>query len=227
MIMKTKFNKNTASLYIGDILVVAELHIGIEKELSLKGITVPSQTHKMLKNLLKIAKRTKSQSLMILGDFKHNLPMMSWQEQNEIPMFIEELKKVFKDITVVKGNHDVGLEDLARDKKSDIKIEKEVLIEDIGFIHGHAFPSKELMEKSKVILAGHVHPEYELKTRVESIHPKKAWFIGECEFHGIKRKLIIVPAFNDLVGGAEEEGERFLKHCEIKEVILLDLTRIK
>lgn len=225
--MKIKFNKNTSSLSIDRLLVVADLHIGIEKELSLRGITVPSQTHKMLKNLLKLAKRTKSQSLMILGDFKHNIPLISWQEQNEIPIVIEELKKVFKSITVIKGNHDTGLEGLARDKKSEIKIEKELLYGDIGFIHGHAFPSRELMEKSKVIIAGHVHPEYKLKTRVESVHSKKAWFMGECEFHGIKRKLIIVPAFNEFVGGAESEGEKFLKHGEIKEVLLLDLTRIK
>ncbi|MDD5417504.1 MAG: metallophosphoesterase [Candidatus Nanoarchaeia archaeon] len=226
MIMKVRFNKNTASFCIGKTLIVADMHIGVEKELRRRGITVVSQTSKMLEKLIKIGKRTKSQSLMILGDFKHSIPLISWQEQNEIPFFIEKLSSVFKEIIIVRGNHDAGLEDLARKEKVKVKIIKEQALGGFGFIHGHAFPSKEMMSKVKIIIAGHVHPEYKLRDRVESITPNKAWFIGECEFHGVKKKIILVPAFNELVGGAGESTEKFMKHVDIKEVLLLDLTKM-
>ena len=53
-------------------LVIADLHIGIERELYRSGINIPSQTKKIFDRLLKLIADHSPDRIVLLGDVKHN-----------------------------------------------------------------------------------------------------------------------------------------------------------
>src|SRR3989338_205835 len=62
----TMFLRNFPALVINDCLVIADVHIGITKELYHQGIAVPAQTKKMIDTLHKLKKTTQTKNLAIL-----------------------------------------------------------------------------------------------------------------------------------------------------------------
>ena len=70
------------------VLVAADLHLGLEHELWLGGVSIPSQTEKILARLQGYVAEIKPDRLLLLGDLKHNVPKTSWQEKREIPGFL-------------------------------------------------------------------------------------------------------------------------------------------
>ena len=54
--------------------MAADLHLGLEHELWLGGVSIPSQTEKILARLLGYLAEIKPDRLLLLGDIKHNVP---------------------------------------------------------------------------------------------------------------------------------------------------------
>ena len=73
------------------VLVAADLHLGLEHELWLGGVSIPSQTEKILARLQGYVAEIVPDRLLLLGDLKHNVPKTSWQERREIPDFLRRL----------------------------------------------------------------------------------------------------------------------------------------
>jgi metallophosphoesterase superfamily enzyme len=73
------------ALTIGKALVVADLHIGKEHVLSKQGVMIPSQTRVIEEKLVYLIEKCGVGELIILGDFKHNIPSTSMHEYKEIP----------------------------------------------------------------------------------------------------------------------------------------------
>ncbi|RLI29586.1 MAG: phosphoesterase [Candidatus Hecatellales archaeon] len=146
-------------------LVVADLHLGFEFELSEKGISLPSQTGRLKERLLKILDETEASSLIILGDFKHTIPKVSLQEWRDIPLFLEEVGRKASKIRLVLGNHDGGIEVFAGEKL-EVHPSRGILLEagnvKVGLFHGHAWPSPKLFEASYWII-GHNHPAVQFR----------------------------------------------------------------
>jgi metallophosphoesterase superfamily enzyme len=94
------------------VLVAADLHLGLEYELWLGGVSIPSQTEKILAALQGFLAEIKPDRLLLLGDIKHNVPKTSWQEKREIPEFLRRLCARAK-VEIVPGNHDSNLADMA------------------------------------------------------------------------------------------------------------------
>lgn len=208
--MKPMFVKDYPSLFIREIkaLVIADLHIGIEYELKKSGINIPQQIAKMKKEIDKLIKKTKAKHLIILGDIKHIVPGISYQEEKDIPEFLNQLKNEIK-VSICLGNHDTYIKDIAPhgiyiyDSKG-FKLKK------YGFAHGHAWPSKELMSCNYLIIS-HSHPVLHLVDKLGYKIIKPVWIKCKLNKEKIKEKykikntgklnLIIVPAFNKLLGG--------------------------
>jgi putative SbcD/Mre11-related phosphoesterase len=205
-----KFLRDHPALFISSrkILVIADLHIGIEHELYEKGIIIPPQAEKFQKIIEKLIAITKAKSLIVLGDIKHEVPGLSFREEREIPKLFKSLTKKVK-IICCKGNHDTYLEKiLPREVK--IFSSKGFKIGEYGFFHGHAWPSKKLMQ-CNYLLMGHVHPVVQLEDKFGYSIIEQVWVRGEIFKDKIKKKygikktgrleLIIFPAFNRLLGG--------------------------
>ncbi len=235
--MKIKFLDDCA-LFIKNSLVIADLHIGIEYEMFKNGIVIPSQVERLEKRIDSMIKKTKAKKLIILGDIKHKVPGITWQEYKEIPSFFKHFSKL--KVICVKGNHDSFLERLAP-KHVEIYSSKGFSFSEFAFLHGHAWPSKKLL-KCKYLIIAHVHPAIEFWSgRFRSVEP--CWLRCEIDKEKLEKKYgvesnlkhgIIMPAFNHLIGGMAFNSENFeplgplLKNKILKwenaEVYLLDGT---
>ncbi|MCX8207611.1 MAG: metallophosphoesterase [Methanothrix sp.] len=174
------------------VMVVADVHLGIEYELWLGGANVPSQTGKLLNRLLALMKAHEPDRLVMLGDLKHNVPRTSWQERVEVPDFIRRVSEI-ADVTVVPGNHDTGLRDLAAG--AEVCEPEGTVIDGIGYFHGHTWPGPEVLS-AKSIVTAHLHPSIRLVDPLGASRSERVWvraFSKESE-------IVIMPAFNPLCG---------------------------
>ena len=207
-ILKIQPIKDEPILFIEDkkILIIADLHIGIEKELREHGLNPMSQTEKMLKHLITICKKYKPNEIILLGDIKHNIPSTTFQERNDVKNFLEQIQKLSA-IHIIPGNHDGNIHKLSPENiiyhPSD-----GFILENIGFTHGHRWPSKDVMKCDQIITA-HTHPTVMLTDRLEYKSFEPCWLKGYFIKSKLKEKypsasnpeLLIIPAFNPLCGG--------------------------
>ena len=198
---------NKPALMIDDkILVIADLHIGIESGLREHGLNVSSQTDKMFDNLEKICKKYKPKKIVLLGDIKHNIPSSTISERKDVEKFLKNAKKLSK-IHIVVGNHDGFIKKLVPE---DITVypSQGFTIENIGFIHGHSWPKEEVIKSDQVIMA-HTHPTIMLTDRLGHKSFEPCWVDAKPNKKKIKEKyktektpkILIIPAFNPLCGG--------------------------
>ncbi|MCS4540967.1 MAG: metallophosphoesterase [Euryarchaeota archaeon] len=157
------------------ILVIADLHIGIEYELAQSGVSIPPQTEKNKQRLFNLIEKTKASKLILLGDIKHNVPGIAWQEFRDIPTLFEELTQRIK-IEIIPGNHDGDIEFLLPEnvKINDLKgtlIKNEKII---ALLHGHSWPSEELLN-SDLVIAGHYHPAIQFRDELGHRSTEPAW----------------------------------------------------
>jgi putative SbcD/Mre11-related phosphoesterase len=236
--MKIKFLTEPALLLEDRTLVVADLHIGLEYEIYKSGITIPSQLGKLEKRIDNIVKQNKVEHIIFLGDVKHNVPSISWQEQREIPEFLNHFSKL--KISIVKGNHDGNIERLVP-KEVDIYNSQGFKMKEFLLTHGQAWPSKNDIDAEYLIIS-HVHPAVEFWTdNFRSIEP--CWLKCDIDNEKLSKKYkiktnikqgIVMPSFNHLISGVAFNSEDFeplgpLLRNEImkwkkSEVYLLDGT---
>jgi putative SbcD/Mre11-related phosphoesterase len=218
------------------IMAIADLHIGWEMALSQRGIHVPSQTPKLLKKLTDLLSAYKPEKLLILGDVKHTVATAEIGEWQDIPDFFNELKRQIEDIIIIRGNHDGNLEPLLPEN---IKIlpATGTAIDEVGFFHGHRWPSPTLLGCKTLVMA-HVHPTIALRDPAGFRITRQVWVKIGCDKnqltqillkkHKIKTvenaeetlfkhyrirpktsQLFIMPSFNDFLGGRPLNERKF------------------
>jgi uncharacterized protein len=188
------------------VLVAADLHLGLEHELRLCGITIPSQTEKILSRLLAALEEIKPDRLLLLGDVKHNVPRTSWQEKREIPRFLNCLASRVP-VDIVLGNHDGDLADMAP-LGVRIRPSSGFVLDGVGYFHGHTWPDEKII-RAESLVAAHLHPAISLPDPLSRPRAKPVWARGRllgdatAQHYGLEleREIIIAPAFNSLLGG--------------------------
>ena len=188
------------------ILVTADLHLGLEHELWLGGISIPSQTEKILDRLLGFLAKIKPDRLLLLGDIKHNVPKTSWQEKMEIPKFLNRLCAQVL-VEIVPGNHDSNIADMAPEGVR-VRPSSGFVLDGVGYFHGHTWPDKKVMRAGSLV-AGHLHPAIRLPDPLGHSSSRPVWARTRLmsatmqEHYGFTKDsdIIIVPAFNILCGG--------------------------
>lgn len=193
------------------VLFAADIHLGLEHELWLGGISIPSQTGKILALLKRQITETRPDRLMILGDLKHNVPKTSWQERKEVPDFLRQLSAQLK-VEIVSGNHDSNLADMA---PLGVRIHPSsgIVREGRGYFHGHTWPDQKLMGACQLV-AAHLHPAIRLKDPLGHFQTHSVWVRAPVrseviiEHYGFDYtgEIIIIPAFNPLCGGLALNG---------------------
>jgi uncharacterized protein len=233
-------------------LVVADIHLGIEWDLYRSGINLPSQMKGRLDRLLGYIQENSPNRVILLGDVKHNVPQVSWQEKDEIPCFLETLAE-HTHVDIIPGNHDGGLE-LLFNRQKDITVHsaRGALIDGVGYFHGHTWPAPEILAASYVV-TDHNHPTVRFTDAFGYSIVEPAWIrtkfnleilkghFGNLNFENPAQwtdpELFVMPAFNELCGGipfnesTQEEllGPAFSSggiKLEASEVYLLDGTRL-
>ncbi|MDR2845934.1 MAG: metallophosphoesterase [Candidatus Methanoplasma sp.] len=193
------------ALAVDEYLVIGDLHIGLESHLRTKGFHITSRTGDMF-DAVSEAAGTHSNKLIVIGDIKDSVPGSSKQEYQEIPNFFDRLLDRFDTVDVVRGNHDTNIEEFLPGRVN-IHPASGLRLGDVGFVHGHTWPSKEVM-KAETLIMGHDHPSVMFRDGVGRQVTEPCWVRGRFletssdRYDLLPKRFIIVPAFNRMLGGS-------------------------
>ena len=186
-------------------LVIGDLHIGVESHLMAKGFHLTWHTSDMYNAILDSADDDVNR-LIVIGDVKDSVPGSTKQEYREIPDFFEKLFDRFDIIDVVRGNHDTMIEEFLPGRVR-IHPATGMRIDDVGFIHGHTWPSQEVMGCDTLVMA-HNHPAVMFRDGVGRQMVEPCWFRGtfcrdsDDRYPQLPSRFIVIPAFNRMLGGS-------------------------
>jgi putative SbcD/Mre11-related phosphoesterase len=228
-----------ATATLGDELglVVADYHAGIEVSLRQEGLEVQSRAPQRRRKLRRLVREQDADRVVFLGDLGHAIGVPDGAEHDELAALLDALDVR---VTLVAGNHDGGIGEAFAD--IEVTPTDGARIGDVGFAHGHTWPSPEVLE-AETVCVGHEHASVRLEDDVGGTRVERAWLRGPLEpepfeaHHGREidgdGDLAVFPAFNDLSGGTwvNVEGQEFLapflpEGCPDAELYLLDGTRL-
>lgn len=195
------------------VLVVADLHLGIEAELASGGVGLPSQMPRVKERLIELIQQQEPDRLLFLGDVKHNVPVAAWQEWRELPEFFADLAKLVQ-VEIVPGNHDGDIEGMVPSNVT-IHDPKGLVLgrcKRVGLIHGHTWPRPEVL-KVDMLIAAHNHPAAEFRDELGARTIEPVWLRCKLEpkkfpdklrgaIKGNGPELLVMPAFSELISGA-------------------------
>lgn len=183
-----------------ELVVISDLHLGLEGGMSAKGSYIPQfQLDELLEDLEELRKRTEATRLLINGDLKNEFKTSLYSERTEIEEFIEKAENLFDEVILIKGNHDTFIESTVEDMGYELRdyfLEKEVL-----FTHGHiSLEELEIeSEEYETVVIGHEHPALELKDEIGVKEKVNCFLYGESK-QG--KAFIVMPAFSTISNGS-------------------------
>lgn len=190
------------------LLVAGDIHVGIERKFAKEGIRLYNATEHTANALKGIADEFRVKRIALLGDIKDAIMRPDASERNALQRFFYELRDY--DVTVVRGNHDAYLEEVVKSGLVD-----ELLLDRFALLHGNRWPSEEAMSMDYIVTA-HNHPAVSYTDRIGT-YREKAWAVcgmnaraaaGRYKSFNRNLKLVIMPAFNDLILGLEARDMR-------------------
>ena len=192
------------ALLADDALVVTDLHIGIEEELREKGVRVPSRAREMAAAILDLADRHDVARLIVLGDVKHLVPKMAGRERGDVYRFFTTVLERIPAVDIAAGNHDGQLRHILP-KGVHFRPPHGFRLGEAGFCHGHAWPSKTVME-ARTLVMGHNHPAVAFRDPRGHRQVLPCWVRApfrrsHAKYPKLPKEAIVVPAFNELCGG--------------------------
>jgi metallophosphoesterase superfamily enzyme len=190
------------------LLAVADYHAGIEAALRSDGVELDSAAASRRGRLLGLVAETDPDRLVILGDLAHAIGDPWDAERAELGALFDALDRP---VTLVKGNHDGDIEGVLTDLDAEVTVTPGhgTRMGDVGFAHGHTWPSPDVLAAPTVCTA-HEHPVVRLEDEVGGGRRERAWLRGRLDpapfraFHGdvdVGGELVVFPAFNDRSGG--------------------------
>ena len=180
-------------------LVITDLHLGFESKLALNNVFLGKNktVTEITKEIELIIKKTKPDSLILLGDIKSGINSITKTEWETVPVFFKNITKLI-DTILVPGNHDAGIEKLIPNEIT-LAGSKGIIIDDILLTHGHTMPSENFSQINTIVM-GHIHPVFFQKESL--INGERVWvsIISDKQkiFHSKsgELELIILPSFN-------------------------------
>ncbi len=222
-----KFLYQSPALVVDDALIIGDTHFGIEEKLKKKGIFDRTFSLRMSQSIIDLVISHKCTEVIFLGDVKENITQID-------PYTFESLESISKvaKITIVRGNHDGGIEKYFKAKIID---SSGFVFSNLGLFHGHAWPDEKLFE-CDYLICGHQHPLIEIRDSSGKIHKEPAWFICPPNLKNIeekyknfnkKIKLILLPAFNPFLGNSlKSSSEKHLGPLLNNKLFKLDSALI-
>jgi metallophosphoesterase superfamily enzyme len=187
------------------LMIVADLHFGIEADLAAHGLHFRSRSADRLEHLLKTIDAADPDMLILLGDIKHSIPSLTWQEFHEMPAILNAIRSRIP-LKVFPGNHDIGIERYLLDHE--LQPRDGAIIDGVGYLHGHMYPSPHLA--GQLIVIGHHHPLFLLKDEVGCSLQTPAYLRAglDIKMLGMDKtrentpptRVLFMPSFNEIAG---------------------------
>jgi putative SbcD/Mre11-related phosphoesterase len=202
-----------ATLDGGRALVVADVHAGIEAWLRHeKGLRLDPGAQDRRERVSTLLERIGADRVVFLGDLAHFFGGPHGAERGEIEVLLEGLPVP---ATLLKGNHDGGIEGVVDDLLRVVD-PAGVRLGDVGFVHGHTWPAREVL-RADVVCMGHEHPAVAMQDDVGGRRVEPVWLRGPLAREPFEERyddlewgdpeLVVFPAFNDRVGGKWVNGD--------------------
>jgi hypothetical protein len=204
------------ALYIAkqQILILADLHIGIEDAMVKQGILVPKFHFKDLvqrvESIFTILEKSGKQVKLVVinGDLKHEFGTISDEEWRNTLKMLDYLLRKAK-VVLVKGNHDRILGPIA--EKRNILVVDHFIADDVMVTHGDSIP--DIPKSIKTIIIGHEHPAVSLDEGIRK-ETYKCWLLGK---HN-RNNLIVQPSANPVSEGTDVKKEQLLSPFLKKDI---------
>lgn len=207
--------KGLALLIEKEILVISDIHVGVEEQIRSEGIIVPINQFRDVFLGIKELMKLKPRIVVINGDLKQEFGKISNQEWRDTLKIIDLISQNCGKTILIKGNHDKTLGPIAR--KRNIEIVEKYFYKDIVFVHG----DKEInVEDAKTIIIGHVHPSLVLRERGR-IERYKCFMKGRYK----NKNLIVMPAFSLIKNGMDILSQEF-KSPYVKNLRSFDIFAV-
>jgi len=180
-----------------DLVAISDLQLGEETYLAEEAkLFIPQvQLKIMLEEINAIKDQTKANRILINGDLKHEFKEATFQEWSEVKKLHEELKKLFSEIIVVRGNHDNYL--LTISNKIGLNVVEEHIEKGYLFLHGHKLPND--YKGVHTIVIGHEQPAVILKSGYDRVKLHVILYGKDKLGH----RFICLPAFSPIASGVE------------------------
>lgn len=197
------FQAMDLALYVpaDDCLILGDLQLGLEEHYNNQGVFLPRFNFKEVKEHLRalFVEKKHVSHIFLNGDIKHGFGNASNQEWREVIQLLELLSEHSDRITIIKGNHDIAIEPIARFAK--VKLEKKgVLLEHSRayVCHGHEIPQDEAYENAHTVIIGHDHPAIELQDGATK-QKYKCFLVGNY----MNKRIMVLPSFNFAAPGSD------------------------
>jgi uncharacterized protein len=204
-------------------LAVADLHLGLGIA-GAEGLGVAEATaRQMAAEIVAVGEERRIRRVIVVGDAKHPIVGAPPPVARIVFDFFSTLLRRRFEVTVVLGNHDVGLARLLPREVS-LRSARGWRRGSVGLFHGHAGPDAEVL-RAPTLVAGHLHPGFRLAPGSSDEGGKhRCWVRTELAGgsaaaqarRASPQRLVVLPAFNPLAGieslnrSAPARGRTFL-----------------
>ncbi len=196
-----RFIYNAPAILHDKALIIGDTHFGMEDKLRQEGVYDEKFSERVLGRILSLLEETRAEKLIMLGDVKERITSLDPISANVIARL-----GLRAEVIIVRGNHDGGIEGCG----ARIVPSEGFVYGKLGLVHGHGWPSEECMG-AEYLVSAHQHPQLSIVDRSGRRHSEPVWMIAEPEAENIaehyrkfnrKIKLVLMPAFNPLVGAS-------------------------
>ena len=183
--------------YIEDanLLVMSDLHLGIEGYLEDEGIFLPRGVSKSTAEIVYNAiEDYMPETVVFNGDLKHSFGLLKTSEWRELTNFFKKLKEEYSlNVYVVRGNHDNYLGVLL--DKFGYEMVDRYDVDYVTIVHGHKEESLE--EFGEVVIIGHEHPSIVIKDEAGGKYRFKCFLWGDLG----DKKILVLPPVSEISSG--------------------------
>ncbi|MEM2041991.1 MAG: metallophosphoesterase [Nitrososphaerota archaeon] len=185
-------------------LVVADLHVGYELELSAKGVRVPPHEERIASELVRLGEETGAQVLVLLGDVKHRVAGYSWRDAVGVRKLVGIVKASFEEVLVLPGNHDGGISELLAGLAR-IEDSRGIMLGDYWVMHGHTWPHPDCLSARTVVI-GHTHPTLRIRSEEGTVRAR-VHLLMEASRSRLAKELTSRPGYARLLEGRKPRGK--------------------
>ncbi|MFT4326022.1 MAG: metallophosphoesterase [Candidatus Woesearchaeota archaeon] len=147
------------------MLVIGDLHIGTDQDLSETGAFAPDiSISNITKTLTAVIRKTKPDIIVVLGDIAIHFGKMPDRQRQNITTIIHRLKNSCKKLVLLKGNHDAYIAQYFKDTKTPFA--EQYIYNEYFFCHGHEIP--EIPDSCTTIFIGHEHPAISMTNSIRT-----------------------------------------------------------